>query len=117
MGLGVPGAGLADIEQLGDGQDLPAARAGSAVADTPGEQVAAWAAALAGEPVTAAGALVDAGGGAAAAGRQRRRGWPGGGGAAAGARLPAGPGAVLAGPGRGGGRRPAPRNRPTGAAA
>src|SRR5258706_13308389 len=99
MGLGVPGAGLADIEQLGDGQDLPAARAGSAVADTPGEQVAAWAAALAGEPVTAAGALVDAGGGAAAAGRQRRRGWPGRGGGAAAGGPPAGQGGVLGGAG------------------
>src|SRR5258705_7443348 len=98
ISFAVPGAGLADLQQLGDGQDLPAARAGSAVADTPGEQVAAWAAAFAGEPVTAAGALVDAGGGAAAAGRQRRRGWPGGGGAAAVGGLPAGRGAVLAGP-------------------
>ena len=57
ISFAVPGAGLADLQQLGDGKDLPAARAGSAVADTPGEQVAAWAAALAGEPVTAAGAL------------------------------------------------------------
>ena len=60
---------LADIEQLGDGQDLPAARAGSAVADAPGEQVAVRAAALAGQQAAAAGALVDPGRGAAAAGR------------------------------------------------
>src|SRR5258708_16060061 len=93
ISFAVPGAGLADLQQLGDGKDLPAARAGSAVAEAPGEQVAVGAAAFPGEPVAAAGALVDAGRGAGAAGRQPRRGRAGGGGAAAGGGPPARPGA------------------------
>ena len=92
------GAGLAGLEQIGDGQDLAAARAASAVADAPGEQVAVGAAAFAGEPVAAAGALVDAGGGAAPAWRQLRRAGAGGGCAAPVGGLPAGRGAVPAGP-------------------
>jgi len=52
--------GLLDVEQFADGDDLAAGGAVAALAEASGEQVAVLAAALAGEPLPAAGALVDA---------------------------------------------------------
>ena len=51
---------LRDVEELADGDDVPAARAATSLVEAAGEQIAGLASALAGEPVTAAGTLVDA---------------------------------------------------------
>jgi len=55
---------LLDVQELVDGDDVPAAGAASSLVDASGEQVALWAAALPGEAFPAAGAFVDAAGGA-----------------------------------------------------
>jgi len=54
--------GLLDVEQFADGDDLAARGAAAALTEASGEQVALGAATLAGEPVPAAGAFVDAAG-------------------------------------------------------
>src|SRR5688500_15981583 len=67
---------LGEVEELGDGEDLPAAGAAAAVADPAGEQVAVWASAFAEQPLAAAGALVNPDRGSGGTGRKRRRhGW------------------------------------------
>ncbi len=55
--------GLLAVEQFADGDDLAAGGAAAALAEASGEQVAVGAATLAGKPVPAAGAFVDAAGG------------------------------------------------------
>jgi len=65
VGVGSDGFGfglLPDVEKLGDGDDVAAAGAAASFGEAAGEQVAGVAATLAGEPVTATGAFVDAAG-------------------------------------------------------
>ena len=69
FGLGL----LPDVQELFDGDDIPAAGAAASVVEAAGEQVAGLAAALAGEPVAAAWAFVDAAGGSGKGRRQRYR--------------------------------------------
>ena len=71
FGLGL----LLAVEELADGDDVPAAGAAASFFEAAGEQVADLAAALAGESFAASRALVDAAGRAGDGRRQRYRNW------------------------------------------
>ena len=81
VGVGADSFGLGllpDVEELVDGDDVAEAGAAASFVEAAGEQVAGFAAALAGEPVAAAGAFVDAAGGSGEGRGQRSRDRPGG---------------------------------------